>query len=169
MLHGIGKSCNNFNNYEGMARAHRQREALYIVHSTHITNLSSSEKLVARIKSHGGVAMEGDTARLRCEATGYPTPTITWSKNGVDVTSSYNGKAYVQGNTLVIPQVGIDDAGVYTCRATNDMGTARALTYLQVKLQSEYSTLIFMHVACVAVVVVVCGPSKQFIVSLPSY
>ena len=96
-----------------------------------------TENLVAKIQHHSGVVMEGETARLRCDVSGYPPPSVTWEKDGVAVTSE-SAKLYVQGdNTLVVPRVGIEDAGLYTCVAKNDMGTAKDLTYLQVKLQSE--------------------------------
>ena len=108
---------------------------------------------MAKIQSHSGVVMEGETARLRCDVSGYPPPSVTWEKDGVAVTSE-SAKMYVQGgNTLVVPRVGIEDAGLYTCVAKNAMGTARDLTYLQVKLQSEYCRFCL----CVCVCVCVCA------------
>ncbi|KAL8614574.1 hypothetical protein ACOMHN_066716 [Nucella lapillus] len=111
--------------------------------SKHV-ELVIAQRLEAEIQSHTGVAMEAETVRLRCDVNGYPTPSVTWEKNGVVVTgasapgsSSSSSKAYQQGNNLVVPTVGIEDAGVYTCVATNAMGTARDVTYLQVKLMSH--------------------------------
>ncbi|XP_076464722.1 protein amalgam-like [Babylonia areolata] len=97
-----------------------------------------AQKLKAEIQSHSGVAMEGETVRLRCDVSGYPPPSVTWEKNGVPVTSRAGAKAYQQGDNLVVPQVGIEDAGVYTCVGTNSLGgSARDITYLQVQLQSH--------------------------------
>ncbi|XP_070180043.1 papilin-like isoform X2 [Littorina saxatilis] len=92
--------------------------------------------IVAKIQSHSGTIMEGETARLSCDVSGYPTPSVTWQKEGVPVTSG-SGKVYIQGNTLVVPRVGIDDSGLYACIADNAVGSARDLTYLQVKPMSH--------------------------------
>ncbi|KAK7505592.1 hypothetical protein BaRGS_00003337, partial [Batillaria attramentaria] len=94
------------------------------------------EKLSASILPHTEKVMEGETAELRCEVNGYPTPLVHWEKNGVMITNS--NKMYVSGDTLYVTRVGIEDAGLYSCVATNKFGKARDLTSLQVKLQSHH-------------------------------
>ena len=58
---------------------------------------------------------------------------------GNDATSkiSTEGK-----NTLVVPNMGIEDAGLYVCIAQNSLGSARDRTYVQVQLQSKLSFMI---------------------------
>ncbi|CAF98172.1 unnamed protein product, partial [Tetraodon nigroviridis] len=78
----------------------------------------------------------GSNVILRCDATGYPTPTLTWIK-----TSAYTGRRPVMQNS---PQVGVrwsiiilnglsyKDAGEYRCRARNMAGISEAPIKLKV-------------------------------------
>uniref|UniRef100_A0A3B4VFH8 Leucine-rich repeat, immunoglobulin-like and transmembrane domains 3b n=1 Tax=Seriola dumerili TaxID=41447 RepID=A0A3B4VFH8_SERDU len=80
----------------------------------------------------------GSNVILRCDATGYPTPTLTWIK-----TSAYAGE---KRRTLYIesPRVGVrwsiislnglsyKDAGEYRCQARNMGGISEALIRLRV-------------------------------------
>ncbi|KAL2089466.1 hypothetical protein ACEWY4_014154 [Coilia grayii] len=63
---------------------------------------------------------------LQCVATGIPSPSITWLKDGrpVDATQEYL-KLESGGKTLHIPQARLEDAGKYTCVATNPAGEAQ--------------------------------------------
>ncbi|XP_063057327.1 hemicentin-1 isoform X2 [Engraulis encrasicolus] len=70
---------------------------------------------------------------LQCVATGIPPPTVTWLKDGrpVDATQEYL-KLESGGKTLVITQSRLEDAGKYTCVATNPAGEAQQHMRLQV-------------------------------------
>ncbi|KAJ6662850.1 hypothetical protein lerEdw1_011054 [Lerista edwardsae] len=71
------------------------------------------------------------TARFVCKAEGEPSPGIHWMKNGEPLLS--NGRVKVQSSgTLVINQIGLDDAGYYQCVAENHLGTACATGQLEV-------------------------------------
>ncbi|NXS64294.1 IGDC4 protein, partial [Brachypteracias leptosomus] len=71
------------------------------------------------------------TARFVCKAEGEPTPTIHWLKNGATILS--NGRVKVQSSgSLVINQIGLEDAGYYQCVAENSLGTACATAKLSV-------------------------------------
>lgn len=59
----------------------------------------------------------GSTAVLSVTATGLPTPTLQWSKNGNVVAGAIN-------STLVLNNVNATDAGQYTCTVTNTSGTS---------------------------------------------
>ncbi|XP_075331347.1 basement membrane-specific heparan sulfate proteoglycan core protein isoform X3 [Odontesthes bonariensis] len=75
------------------------------------------------------VVMEGQTATLRCEAHGFPSPTITWSK----LRSPLPRRHKVVNNNLVLPGVGRQDSGEYICSATNNMGTTEVTVMLDVE------------------------------------
>ncbi|XP_031431207.1 LOW QUALITY PROTEIN: hemicentin-1 [Clupea harengus] len=63
---------------------------------------------------------------LQCVASGIPAPSITWLKDGrhVDTTQEYL-KLESGGKTLHITQARLEDAGKYTCVATNAAGEAQ--------------------------------------------
>ncbi|KAM3598959.1 uncharacterized protein V6R79_024694 [Siganus canaliculatus] len=69
----------------------------------------------------------GSTARLSCHLTGYPDPEVVWLCGSEPVEESptvqidYEEDGYC---ALVLAKVGLTDASVYTCRATNDHGEA---------------------------------------------
>ncbi|CAG2217861.1 HMCN [Mytilus edulis] len=63
-------------------------------------------------------------ARITCNVTGFPTPTIKWNHNNIPVQTS--------GHTLVIHSVTNTTIGTYTCIATNDAGTSQANIQLKV-------------------------------------
>ncbi|XP_033022600.1 immunoglobulin superfamily DCC subclass member 4 [Lacerta agilis] len=65
------------------------------------------------------------TARFVCKAEGEPSPSIHWMKNGEPLLSKGRVKMQSSG-TLVINQIGLDDAGYYQCVAENHLGMACA-------------------------------------------
>ncbi|XP_045678509.1 immunoglobulin superfamily DCC subclass member 4 isoform X3 [Phyllostomus hastatus] len=72
------------------------------------------------------------TARFVCRASGEPRPALRWLHNGVPLRP--NGRVKVQGGggSLVITQIGLQDAGYYQCVAENGAGTACAAAPLAV-------------------------------------
>ncbi|XP_058012542.1 immunoglobulin superfamily DCC subclass member 4 isoform X3 [Ahaetulla prasina] len=71
------------------------------------------------------------TARFVCKAEGEPLPTVHWTRNGKLLLSK--GRVKIQGSgTLVINQIGLDDAGYYQCLAENHLGMACATARLEV-------------------------------------
>nr|XP_051676343.1 hemicentin-1 isoform X2 [Oryctolagus cuniculus] len=59
---------------------------------------------------------------LVCEAYSYPPATITWSKDGAPLESNRNIRILPGGRTLQILNARADDAGRYSCVATNEAG-----------------------------------------------
>ncbi|XP_074548443.1 leucine-rich repeat, immunoglobulin-like domain and transmembrane domain-containing protein 3b [Halichoeres trimaculatus] len=80
----------------------------------------------------------GSNVILRCEATGYPTPTLTWIK-----TSAYTGELYrafiqesprvgVRWSIITLNGLSYKDAGEYRCQARNMAGLSEAPIKLKV-------------------------------------
>nr|XP_020441243.1 basement membrane-specific heparan sulfate proteoglycan core protein isoform X3 [Monopterus albus] len=75
------------------------------------------------------LVVEGQSATLRCEVHGIPTPKITWSK----LRSPLPWRHKVVNNNLVLPIVDRQDSGEYICSATNTMGTTEVTIVLNVE------------------------------------
>jgi len=73
----------------------------------------------------------GNQATFRCQALGYPTPSVQWEKRGGTLPPSH----IVRGGELVIPRVTAQDGGEYICSARNAAEVADAVVLLTV--QSE--------------------------------
>ena len=69
---------------------------------------------------------ESNPVLLRCEASGYPAPTITWTKDGRKLQGAQR--------TVNIAQSRKSDAGRYVCTADNGVGQPRtAEAYITVQ------------------------------------
>lgn len=66
---------------------------------------------------------------------GFPQPTVTWSKNGQELTSKDNIKiSYAHNHVkLELKNASVKDAGRYTCMVNNDVGSASSTADLVVK------------------------------------
>ncbi|XP_041634264.1 myosin light chain kinase, smooth muscle isoform X2 [Cheilinus undulatus] len=79
---------------------------------------------------------QGSGAKLSCHLTGYPDPEVLWlcgeeplvESPTVQIDYDEDGRC-----TLILANVGPEDANVYTCRATNDHGEASSSAKLTVK------------------------------------
>uniref|UniRef100_A0A7N6A6L9 Heparan sulfate proteoglycan 2 n=1 Tax=Anabas testudineus TaxID=64144 RepID=A0A7N6A6L9_ANATE len=90
------------------------------------------------------IVVEGQTATLHCEAHGFPSPKITWSK----LRSPLPWRHKVVNNSLVLPSVGRQDSGEYICTATNSMGVTEVTITLDVESESPpYATSLADDVA----------------------
>ena len=65
---------------------------------------------------------ERQNVTIACIATGQPQPEITWSKLGG---KSPKGRNEVTNRTLIIYNVAKMDAGTYSCKAENIVGSAK--------------------------------------------
>ncbi|KAL7863484.1 hypothetical protein SRHO_G00124680 [Serrasalmus rhombeus] len=78
----------------------------------------------------------GSNVLLRCDATGYPTPTLLWSKaNGLAVNNTVVQESPGEGvrwSILSLHGIEVKDAGVYRCKAKNVAGNAEAFITLSV-------------------------------------
>ncbi|XP_035392059.1 hemicentin-1 [Electrophorus electricus] len=76
----------------------------------------------------------GAEIQTSCSASGSPAPRVFWS-HGSKLLTSHRRTTVTQTGTLVIRDAAPEDAGNYTCRAANDVGTAAqsaVLTYAEV-------------------------------------
>ncbi|XP_066504588.1 leucine-rich repeat, immunoglobulin-like domain and transmembrane domain-containing protein 3a [Hoplias malabaricus] len=73
---------------------------------------------------------------LRCDATGYPTPTLLWSKSdGYPVNNTVVQESPGEGvrwSILSLHVIELKDAGVYRCKAKNVAGNAEGFITLSV-------------------------------------
>ncbi|PAA90233.1 hypothetical protein BOX15_Mlig000533g1 [Macrostomum lignano] len=75
--------------------------------------------------------LELEDVSFACVATGAPTPTIQWLKDGTHLTSG--GRFLVQSTgSLLITAVQVSDTGRYTCLASNTPGSDQTSGYLNV-------------------------------------
>ncbi|XP_060716888.1 basement membrane-specific heparan sulfate proteoglycan core protein-like [Tachysurus vachellii] len=91
----------------------------------------------ASIQQTDMTAVEGQTVTLHCQATGFPTPVITWSKLRAPLPWQHKSV----GGTLTLNNVGRQDSGQYICNATNSAGFSEA--YVQMEVDTPpYATTI---------------------------
>ena len=88
-----------------------------------------------------------DKANFSCQAVGEPVPDISWYFNDVMINVSANSSKYMivsrslnmtaTENILTVYNVTSSDVGVYTCTATNVIGTATSNNGMYVKYFTE--------------------------------
>lgn len=73
--------------------------------------------------------------RILVSAAGFPQPSISWSKNGQELTSKDGAATSYAHNhvKLELRNVNVKDAGRYTCTVSNDVGSASSTADLVVK------------------------------------
>uniref|UniRef100_H2YDY2 Uncharacterized protein n=1 Tax=Ciona savignyi TaxID=51511 RepID=H2YDY2_CIOSA len=77
------------------------------------------------------VQVLGKTVEMKCNVFGSPSPAISWQKDGNKITE--NERFLIRKSKyLRISEVTFDDAGAYTCVATNEYGNATLSTSLTV-------------------------------------
>ncbi|GCC29770.1 hypothetical protein chiPu_0008212 [Chiloscyllium punctatum] len=62
---------------------------------------------------------------LQCEASGYPSPVLTWLKDGVPVKPSDNTRVLQGGRKLEILNAAVPNAGGYVCVASSISGESK--------------------------------------------
>uniref|UniRef100_UPI0035900F1F hemicentin-1 n=1 Tax=Myxine glutinosa TaxID=7769 RepID=UPI0035900F1F len=74
------------------------------------------------------VVMVSEPVQLQCEASGVPTPNLSWLKDGIPISSTPGNNALQirsDGRILSLSHVQTSDAGLYTCVAVNVAGEGR--------------------------------------------
>ncbi|CAL1531514.1 unnamed protein product [Lymnaea stagnalis] len=75
---------------------------------------------------------EGETTVLQCHASGSPQPKLTWLKDDKELVMTPRHFFTVDNQILVIVDTQWTDAGIYACRMSNSLGTAKGTTELKV-------------------------------------
>ena len=73
----------------------------------------------------------GNASSITCTATGLPTPTLAWSKNG--------GSVIKTGSSYTWSSISVTDAGTYTCTASNTVGHKSTSKNVQVNCKQTHS------------------------------
>ncbi|XP_070569681.1 titin homolog isoform X2 [Ptychodera flava] len=86
----------------------------------------------------------GSTVHFECHVKGIPTPEICWMRNGKEITESERLQ-FTQDDhrcLLTIHGASQEDDGMYTCQATNKVGTTKTSAELVVEgsTSSDYET-----------------------------
>lgn len=72
---------------------------------------------------------------------GYPQPTVSWHKNGQELNPK-DGSVIISWELnharLELQNVAVKDAGRYTCRAVNSVGSASSTADVVVKSKTVY-------------------------------
>ncbi|RDD37385.1 Neurofascin [Trichoplax sp. H2] len=80
----------------------------------------------------------GDRARIYCNATGGPTPVISFLKDGKPLQDQATDRIeLIQGIGLIIQNISLADAGQYGCVAKNRLGTTERYVTIIVYQQTE--------------------------------
>ncbi|KAJ0032742.1 hypothetical protein NQD34_002823 [Periophthalmus magnuspinnatus] len=77
---------------------------------------------------------------LPCKATGSPTPTITWQKEGINIPTTGGVYTVLPNGSLQISRSSVLDSGTYICVAQNTAGTALGKTKLRVQVPPVISS-----------------------------
>uniref|UniRef100_A0A4W4HH98 Ig-like domain-containing protein n=1 Tax=Electrophorus electricus TaxID=8005 RepID=A0A4W4HH98_ELEEL len=82
----------------------------------------------ATVRQADMTAVEGQTVTMHCQASGFPTPGISWSKLRAPLPWQHRE----EGGTLTLTNVGRQDSGQYICNATNSAGYSEDYVQLEV-------------------------------------
>ncbi|XP_068104559.1 hemicentin-2 [Hyperolius riggenbachi] len=84
-------------------------------------------------------ASVNQTAVLPCWAEGLPTPTVTWRKDGSQLSVEMSRLEFLKDGSLRIPQALLQDSGYYLCTVSNSAGMARRGVELRVFVNGGFS------------------------------
>ena len=67
--------------------------------------------------------IEGENITLHCNATGNPLPTLSWTKDGSEISNNPRISFSEDKNQLTITKAERVDSGAYRCVASNSLGS----------------------------------------------
>ena len=101
-------------------------------------NFSFSDASAIKSAPGNQVVLEGNSLTLHCNASGNPSPNITWTR---DKSSS----VLHQGNIYNILNIHRDATGYYTCTACNGVGEQQNATAV-VTVHCEFVSFIYKEI-----------------------
>ena len=84
---------------------------------------------------------EGENVTLHCNATGYPLPTLSWTKDGSGISNNSRISFSADKKQLAITKANRVDRGAYRCVANNSLGndtSMAAVVDVQCKSTTSY-------------------------------
>lgn len=75
----------------------------------------------------------GNLFRMRCAASGFPEPNVTWTKNNESIIARSSGKVKMNKWAITLDELIPADSGNYTCTACNEWGCINHTTKLEVQ------------------------------------
>ncbi|KAH9508116.1 Leucine-rich repeats and immunoglobulin-like domains protein 3 [Bulinus truncatus] len=123
---------------EGVYSCMAKNEAGVVISNATVTVLETPDFVQPMIGKK--ISKFGETTVLQCMASGSPQPKLTWLKDDKDLMLTPRHFFTVDNQILVIVDTQWSDAGVYACRMSNSLGTAKGTTELQVLSASGDST-----------------------------
>ncbi|RXM98053.1 Pro-neuregulin-2, membrane-bound isoform, partial [Acipenser ruthenus] len=104
----------------------------------------ASPPKIKKIKNQ--VLQEGEKLTLKCEATGNPTLTYKWYRDGTELNKSpeIKIKSGRKNSRLQISSVKLADGGDYTCEVENILGkeTMKTTISIQSTAQTSHTALV---------------------------
>ena len=85
-------------------------------------------------------ALTNTSITIQCPTSGIPTPTVTWTKDGMEIPSGGRYKIKEDGS-LVIRASGIEDNAKYMCTAESISGKESLSSILTVVGKSSYNLI----------------------------
>ncbi|KAM7389394.1 hypothetical protein PAMP_023375 [Pampus punctatissimus] len=84
----------------------------------------------------GQSLMEGDKLYLKCEASGNPSPSFRWYKDGHELQKGRDLKIKTnkKNSKVQISCVRVEDSGNYTCVAENSLGQENVTSIISVQI-----------------------------------
>ena len=93
-----------------------------------------SPTIITPLENSHALITAGDTATITCEASGYPTPAIVWSKSTGNLSDrvSVSDSVSIQSGIVNVTSVKVnltltnasrEDTGLYECSANNNVGS----------------------------------------------
>ena len=99
---------------------------------------------------------EKQTFDFSCIVTGYPTPDVVWTKNGLELNVTGDVRLSVSSNDgdhqLNISNVQQSDAGQYRCVANNSLDTATSSS-ATLTVQCECQSSVYLYICNVLVLI----------------